>query len=277
MTALEPMCSFLSAASLSAASLDPEFVWTAALLAALAYSLRSARLLGLDRRVMYWAGVCAILGGLWGGHLLGLVVHGSDGEPLGWLRFWAGAKSYYGGLCGGALAGAVFLRLRRLSVVPYADAVVPAVALGYAIGRIGCFLNGDDYGTLSHLPWAVQYPEGTEAHAAHVARGLTDPAALWSLPIHPVQLYASLLGVSLFVFLARWRPSCVGSRFCAFAVMYGVARFAMEGLRGDFRAVLGPLSLPQVFSLVLGFVGIAVWVGLPRKRHSQQNLPLEVA
>lgn len=273
----EAMQAFLSTASRSVASLDPGFVWIAALLAALAYSLRSARLLGLNPRVMYWAGVCAILGGLWGGHLLGLVVHGSDGEPLAWLRFWAGAKSYYGGLLCGALAGGVLLRLRRLSLLPYADGVVPAVALGYAIGRIGCFLNGDDYGTLSHLPWAVQFPGGAEAYLAHVARGLIDPAALWSLPIHPVQLYASLLGVSLFVFLAHWRPDRAGSRFCAFAVMYGVARFAMEGLRGDFRAVLGPLSLPQVFSLVLGFVGIAVWVGLHRKRHSQQNPSLEVA
>lgn len=258
-------------------SLDPRLVWIAALLAALAYSLRSARLLGLNPRVMYWGGVFAILGGLWGGHLLGLVVHGSDGESLGWLRFWSGGKSYYGGLFGGALTGVVFLRFRRLSVLPYADALVPAVALGYAVGRIGCFLNGDDYGTVSHLPWAMHYPSGFEAHAAHVLYGWIEWSDPWSLPVHPVQLYASLLGVGLFVFLAGWQPGRLGSRFCAFAIMYGVARFAMEGLRGDFRAVLGPLSLPQVFSLVLGFVGIAVWVGLHWKRHSQQNPSLEVA
>ena len=133
---------------------------------------------------------------------------------------------------------------KNCRALAYADASMPAVALGYSIGRLGCFLNGDDYGTLSHMPWAVTYPPGTEVYADHLARGWITPAASSSLPIHPVQLYASLLGLCLFVLLADWRPQRIGSRSCAFLVLYGAARFCMEQwLRGDFRAVLG-LSLP---------------------------------
>src|ERR1035438_679405 len=83
------------------AGLDPGVVWAIALVVALAYSIRSGRLLGLDPRSMYWTGACAYLGGLWGGHLMGLAVHGWQGGPLGLLAFWDGAKSYYGGLLGG--------------------------------------------------------------------------------------------------------------------------------------------------------------------------------
>jgi phosphatidylglycerol:prolipoprotein diacylglycerol transferase len=154
---------------------------------------------------------------------------------------------------------------------------MPALALGYAIGRLGCFLNGDDYGTVSRVPWAVVYPSGTEAHADHVARGWISPGATWSLPVHPVQLYAALLGLCLFIWLANWRPMRAGSRFCAFVISYGVARFIMEWVRGDFRAVLGPLSLPQVFSLIFILVGMGAWIELiPRTSAAVRcHLPVE--
>lgn len=252
-----------SAASRYLTSLDPGLVWSVALLAALAYAVRSARRSGLDPHGMYWAVTCAIFGGLWGGHLLGLMVHGWQGGPLALLNFWQGGKSWYGGLLGGGLAGGLFFHYKKLPVLAYADASMPAVALGYSIGRLGCFLNGDDYGTLSQMPWAVTYPPGTEAYADHLARGWITPAAASSLPIHPVQLYASLLGLCLFVLLADWRPRRIGSRFCAFLVLYGAARFCMEQwLRGDFRAVLGPFSLPQIFSLLFVVAGAAIWFGV---------------
>ncbi len=233
-------------------------LWIAALLAGLAYSVRSARLSGLDVRAMYWAGVCAIVGGAWGSHTLVVLQDPSVGSGA-LLRVWTGGKSFYGGLGGGTLAALLYLRLRGLRLAAYADAGIPAVALGYAIGRIGCFINGDDYGTLSNLPWAVRFAAGTEAHAAHVARGWIGATDAWSLPVHPTQLYASLLGLFLFLTLTRWQSRRGGSRVCLFAVVYGTARFFMEWLRGDWQAALGPLSLPQLCSLILVSVGLIVW------------------
>ena len=186
---------------------------------ALAYYPRAAQRLGLDRRNAYWSGVSALFGGLWGGHLLGLYVHGGFGGPLDLFRIWEGGMSYYGGLVGGGLGGVVYLRHCRLSVLAYADASVPAVCLGYGIGRLGCFLNGDDYGGLAQAPWAVVYPPGSEAYLDHVAHGWITAGAPWSLPVHPAQLYASLLGFGMFAALANWRPRYRGNRLCLFVSM----------------------------------------------------------
>jgi phosphatidylglycerol:prolipoprotein diacylglycerol transferase len=252
----------LSFASRYQTSLDPGLVWSAGLMAAAAYAVRSARRSGLDPRAMYWAVASATLGGLFGGHLLDLFVHGWQG-PYSILEFWQGGKSWYGGLLAGGFAAGLYFHFRKLPVLAYADAGMPALALGYSIGRIGCFLNGDDYGTLSHVPWAVAYPPGTLAHSDHMARGWINSGATSSLPIHPVQLYASVLGLGLLLLLAHWRPRQVGSRFCAFLIVYGTARFCFEQwFRGDFRAVFGPFSLPQAFSVLFVMTGAAIWIGM---------------
>jgi phosphatidylglycerol:prolipoprotein diacylglycerol transferase len=256
---LASMMGLLSAASRYLASLDPGLVWSVALLVALMYAVRSARRSDLDPRKMYWAVVCAVLGGFFGGHLMNLFVHGWHGGPLAMFQFWQGGKSYYGGLIGGGIAGGLFFHYRKLPVLAYADAAMPALALGYAVGRLGCFLNGDDYGTLTRVAWSVVYPPGAEAYADHLARGWITAGAAWSLPIHPAQLYASLQGLCFFVLLANWHPKRPGMRLCTYTFGYGVARFFMEYFRGDFRAVLGPFSLPQFFSLLFVFLGVALW------------------
>lgn len=249
------------------ANLDPGFVWIAALLVAFAYALRSARLDALDPRGMYWAGVCALLGGLWVSHWTGLYVYGTGGDPLVALRFWTGGKTFFGALLGGACAGALFLHVLRLPILPYADAVAPAVALGYSIGRLGCFLNGDDFGTLTRVPWSVQYPPGTEAFAAHVTRGWIASSADWSLRVHPVQLYLALVGLTLFVLLTRARRSFPGSRAMLYFIVYGAARFSLEWLRGDFVPVFGPFSLWQLSSLLLIGAGVGMRIHVARQ-HS---------
>jgi phosphatidylglycerol:prolipoprotein diacylglycerol transferase len=252
----------LSSASRYQTSLDPGLVWSVGLVAAAAYAVRSARRTGLDPRSMYWAVVSAMLGGLFGGHLLDLFVHGWQG-PFSILEFWQGGKSWYGGLLGGGVAAGLYFHFRKLPVLAYSDAGMPALALGYSIGRIGCFLNGDDYGTLSHVPWAVVYPPSTPAYSDHMARGWINSGATSSLPIHPVQLYASGLGLVLFLLLTHWRPRKVGSRFCAFLIVYGTTRFCFEQwFRGDFRAVIGPFSLPQAFSVLFVMTGVATWMGM---------------
>ena len=249
-----------TAASRYLATRDPGLMWTVALLVALTYALRSARRSDLEPRNMYWAVVCSLLAGLWGAHLLSLLVHGWSGGPLALFQFVQGEKSLFGGLLLGGLVAGLYFHYRKLPVLDYADAAMPALALGYAIGRIGCFLNGDDYGTVSHARWAVVYPPGTEAYQAHLARGWISSSDAWSLPIHPVQLYSSLLGLAVFVVLVTWRPKWEGGRLCAYLILYGFGRFLLEYLRGDFRRVLGPFSLPQLFSLGFMLLGIGIWL-----------------
>ncbi|RSL17995.1 phosphatidylglycerol:prolipoprotein diacylglycerol transferase [Edaphobacter aggregans] len=244
----------------SLAGFDPSMVWAAGLLAASAHAVFSAWRAGLSTRAMYRAVVLSLLGGLWGANLLSLLVHGWEGGPLAAFAFVQGGKSLFGGLLLGGFAAVLYFHYRKLPMLAYADAGMLALTLGYAIGRIGCFLNGDDYGTLTHVHWAVVYPPGTEAYEAHLERGWISPGDAWSLPIHPVQLYASLLGLALFVVLVAWRPKWEGSRLCAYLIIYGVSRFFLEYLRGDFRRVLGTFSLPQLFSLCFISLGLVLWL-----------------
>ncbi len=252
---------------------DPGILWSASLLAALLFTLRTARREELDPPAMYWAGASAILFGLWGGYLLGFVYYGTDGRPWAWLRFWSGGRAEYGGLLAGMLAIATYLLIRKLPFLRYADAIVPAVALGAAIGRLGFFLNGDDFGTRSTLPWAVTFPPGTEAYADHLNRGWIVATAPLSLPVHPVQVYASLFALALFVFLSQLRPSRSGQRFAGFLVIYGAGRCLEQYLRGDFQPMLGPLSLTQLISLFLMAAGLGIVIH-PRLKHRSGQLAM---
>ncbi|HUB31531.1 MAG TPA: prolipoprotein diacylglyceryl transferase family protein [Bryobacteraceae bacterium] len=256
---------------------DPGLAWSLAMIVALAYAVHSARKAGLEPRSMYWAVVCALVGGLWGGHLMSLAVNGWDGGLLAVFQIGSGSKSLYGGLLLGGFSAWLCFRRRRLPVLAYADAAMPALALGYAVGRVGCFLNGDDYGALTRLPWAVVYPTSTEAYDAHFVRGWISPGAVWSLPVHPVQLYASLVSLLIFAILVSGRWKRPGSRLCLYLTLYGASRFFLEYLRGDFRAVLGPFSLPQLFSIAFVFAAGVLWVYTAGKAERAGRLQEAIA
>ena len=238
--------------------LDPGLLWILAALAGLACAVIVAGRDRLDPREMYGAGVACMLFGFWGSRLLGMLYYGTDGRPWAWLRFWSGGTAQYGAFLGGGAAMLLFLLLRRLPVLRYFDAVAPAVALAVSIGRIGCFLNGDDFGKLSRLPWAVRFPAGTEAYADHLARGWIAAGAAWSLPVHPIQLYETVVWLGLAALLVSWRPSRPGMRFACLAIAHGAGRFVEQFFRGDFQPVLGPFSLTQLLSVALVAVGMAI-------------------
>ena len=254
---------------------EPSYLWLACLLVALAWAVISATRLGLDSRVVYWTGVAGIALGLLGSHLLGLVVYDSDG--LSWWRVWVGGKAWYGGLIGGALGALVVLRLSGRPVLRYADAIAPAVMLGYAIGRIGCFFHGDDYGTPTSLPWAIRYGADTEALDGQVAQRLIDPQAALTVPIHPTQLYHSLFGLVLFVILSRIPAEPPGRRLGFLAAGYGIGRFFLEWVRGDFSPLALGLSLQQWISVGLIAIGAAILAGVTRARTAPGDAAVALA
>ena len=118
-------------------------------------------------------GVAGLAGGLLGAKLLWVVEHLGE-EPFTDLLFSRGGMSWFGGFAGGLLAGFWLMRRRGLPVIAVLAAATPALAIGHAIGRLGCFLVGDDYGRPSQLPWAVAFLDGV------------PPT---TVPVHPTQLY----------------------------------------------------------------------------------------
>lgn len=264
---------FLTDLVLRAAWLPPGLIWGAALIAGLACALRIARSRDLDESEMYWVGVSAIAGGLLGSHLLGLYVYRAvNGGPDVWWHVWEGGKSFYGGLGGAMVAIALYLRVRDLPALKYADVLAPATGLGYGVGRWACFLNGDDFGTPVKGWFSVSYGPDSEAFIMHVLAKRVLTSESFSLSVHPVQLYASVLGLVIFLVLRRERRT--GESVSLFLLLYGGGRFLLEFLRGDFAASVGPLSLHQVLSLALIAAGGALFFGVRTQLSSHGGVAL---
>jgi phosphatidylglycerol:prolipoprotein diacylglycerol transferase len=194
--------------------------------------------------LMFWAAV----GGLVGSRLWILV----DDPGLVLRSPWAVVSGsgfvWYGGLIGGTLAVSWLIRRETLSWLKVADCVAPALAIGHAIGRIGCQLAGDgDWGKVSDVPWAMAYPNAIIG---------------WDYPpgvrVHPTPVYEMLAYLAVFGILwsIRKRQHPDGTLFWLYLVLAATARFAVEFFRINSPVFLG-LTEAQLFSLVL--VGIGAW------------------
>lgn len=166
---------------------------------------------------------------------------------------------FLGGFVGGLTAGAILMRRYALPVLPTIDAIVPSLALGHAIGRIGCLLAGCCWGAQCDLPWAVTYTD--PAAAANVGTPL-------GVPVHPFPVYSSLFNLALWGMLELMfrRPHPPGRIFAIYLGVYGLGRFLLEYTRGDAsRGFLfgGALSTSQAISIgmIVAAVALAVWAG----------------
>jgi phosphatidylglycerol:prolipoprotein diacylglycerol transferase len=191
------------------------------------------------------AAVSGLIGGLVGAKLLWTMEFLGQ-QPLSDLLFSRGGLSWFGGFLGGVGTGVWMLRRRHVPLVPALAAAAPALAIGHAIGRIGCFLVGDDYGRPSNLPWAVAFPQGLPPTEA---------------PVHPTQLYeAAALGVIAWM-LMRWRHGGVAhtvvlGRYFALA---GATRFLIEFIRVNVR-IAGPFTVAHLLSFAVFTTGIVLIV-----------------
>jgi len=224
----------------------------AAYLAALGWMVRGARRQGFDADAFTSLGMWAIVGALVGAKALLIVRSAGDyvATPSDLLSpsVLSSAGDFYGGFIGGLIASAIFFwRHRDVPFRRAADICAPAIALGQAIGRIGCFMAGDDYGRPTTAPWAVTF---TDPAAAQIG------GAPLGIPLHPVQLYEAAVCLALFgflVWLARRRHRD-GDIILAYTVLYAIARFVLEFFRGDAdRGFVfgGLLSTSQAIALAM--------------------------
>lgn len=227
--------------------------WYVAVAIVLAAAAWQADRQGLDPWAMYLAGLLGFGGALLlGGGFASLVSAGHTHEA-------SQGRGAIGALLGAALGAWLILKIRGVHFWSYVDAAAPAVALGYAVYRIGCFLNGCCFGTETDLPWAVTFGVNSEAFSVQVEAGLIAPDALHTLPAHPTQLYHALLGIVVFLLLLRMKADVPGKRVAAALMLYGAGRFVIEFFRGDAIPVLGALDANHIAALVMLVVGIALW------------------
>jgi phosphatidylglycerol:prolipoprotein diacylglycerol transferase len=196
------------------------------------------------------AAIAGLFGGLAGAKLLYVAEHAST-QPVWSLLTDRGGMSWFGGFIGGLLAGFVTIRVKRWPLVPVLAAATPGLAVGQLLGRIGCFLVGDDYGTPTTLPWGVAFPQGLPP---------TD------VPVHPTQLYeVAFLGI-LTRLLIRWGrnrvpDTIVLGRYFALA---GAFRFLLEFVRVNVR-VAGPLTVAHLFALAVTLLGVGILLAVRLK------------
>ena len=206
-------------------------------------------------------------GGLWAfiGALVGAKVFWilQYSEPkLLWRAFflWEGGLVYYGGLIGGALAAFAYITVHKLPIRRSADVCAIYLALGQAITRVGCFLNGCCWGIETDVPWALTFPKNSYAYKHQIEAGIIDHTAVHANPVHPTQLYMVIGLIAIFALLevAYGRRHFDGAIALLYCFAYGILRFIVEFYRGDSaRSVFG-MTVSQVISLGLLILPVVV-------------------
>ncbi len=198
-------------------------------------------------------------------------------------------NSITGGLIGGMIGGYLFTKRKRLNYFEYFSLVSPGLLVGQAVGRIGCFLNGDAHGIATNSVFGVQFPRyGTSLPAFEKEYGVSSPAWQWSYenglvdkassvsaPLHPTQLYEMLgdfilLGIVLWVFHKIWKSDKKSPLiFFIHTGGYALLRFSLEFIRGDREFVtFANMSNLQLVLLAYGLFTIGYSIRYFYRRSS---------
>ena len=216
--------------------------------------------------IYMWTAVWSIIGA----RILYVITEWQEfANPLDIFLLNKGGLVAYGGMIGGFLASWYGCHKRKIHLLRWADVAAPSVVMGTAITRIGCLLFGCDYGRRADVPWAIRFPKDAPAWQDHLAHFGLDKGASWSFPVHPTQIYESLVGLALFgllMYLRRVRKFS-GEVFLGWVLGYGLLRSFIEIYRGDEdRGSVGPLSTSQFIGL-LSVVAGAVLLGFLLKKY----------
>ena len=209
--------------------------------------------------------VWAALAGLLGAKLLLIALDPASFLRRPWEVLFQGGV-FYGGLIAAVLTAYLLARRRGFDPHALGDAAAPALAIGHALGRIGCFLAGCCWGSACDLPWGVVYSHPDAAATAGIV-----PAGT---PVHPVQLYeaAGNFGLAALAFALLWRRRFVGQVWWSYVLGYALLRFSVEELRGDERGeVLGGLFSTSQGIALLGALAAFVILYLRSSRPSART------
>ena len=210
--------------------------------------------------LVFWAA----LGGVLGAKIYHLIENLDQviADPSGMI-FSGSGLVFLGGLIGGTISVSIILYKNKLPWLVFADIVAPLLILGYGIGRIGCFLVGDDYGIPTKLPWGLSFPDGLPPSTTYVFENYFpwidiskfDPGIL---KVHPTQIYESLICIILFFYLykSRLKIKVVGSLFFTYLILAGIERFFIEFIRTNEKYFLGIFSGAQIISVFMISIGL---------------------
>lgn len=199
-------------------------------------------------------------------------------NPLGTLFSRAGLV-WYGGLTGGAIGVILMARREGLAIPVVADVAALAIPIAYAVGRVGCFLVGDDYGRPTDAWMGMAFRDGSPPSTAGNLRayfGVDVPESIpdWQvMQVHPTQLYE--VGIMLLIFAFLWRirrhPHQPGWLFMTYLGLAGMERLFVEFFRAKDDRFFGPLTLAQLISILLILGGTAGALALRRSLQTARS------
>ncbi|HEY5893336.1 MAG TPA: prolipoprotein diacylglyceryl transferase [Chthoniobacterales bacterium] len=217
-------------------------------------------------------------------------------DPLTFFKVWEGGMASHGGIIGLFFYTLWYSWRHKVSWTNIGDNLVVVAPIGLFFGRIANFINGELYGRIAHVPWAVQFPKeledpqigydllpqlGSDAPETIVSAARTDPALREKLgqvlnPRHPSQIYEALLeGALLFVilWLIRTRTKAPnGVLTGVFFIMYALLRIFAEQFREPDASLFGPFTRGQFYSIFMVLIGavFVIW-GLSRKGKTSRR------
>jgi phosphatidylglycerol:prolipoprotein diacylglycerol transferase len=233
-----------------------KIIYVAAILVVMWFFVRRCQSVNLSPYHALSACIYSIICGILGARLFYLILHleKTINQPLKILNIGGGTVSWGAYLCG-IMAFITYFYLKKLPVMPYLDAMFSVFGLGPFIGRWACFLNGCCFGTITSLPWGVQFPRPSSAFSLHLNSGLIEQTATLSLAIHPVQIYSSLASLTIFIMVSIfWNKyrKINGATFCFYLLLYCSVRFFIEFFRGDAqRFDFLNLTLSQIICILI--------------------------
>ncbi|MCX6710301.1 MAG: prolipoprotein diacylglyceryl transferase [Candidatus Woesearchaeota archaeon] len=216
---------------------------------------------GIDENILLEALSYMVLAGLAGARIAHILMHDTlfyIQNPFEIIALWHGGLAAHGAFIGGALALFLYCRKKKISFYKIADIVVIPLALGLAFGRIANFINGELYGRITSVPWAVKFP-GAEGFR------------------HPSQLYESAKNFIVFLLLicltkynSKKRRFKDGFIFWCFILSYSVLRFIVEFFREPDISFLG-LNLGQITSIILIIASIPFLISLSKSNPKKEK------
>lgn len=237
-----------------------------AFLVALSLIARLARRAGLNSDLVVNLGILCGISAIVGAKVMMFLVDipyyaRNPGEIFSMASLQAGGV-FYGGLIAALIAATVYIRRHHLPPLLTADVFAPGIALGHAIGRLGCFSAGCCWGRPTRLPWGVTFTSPVASQTVGVPLGI---------PLHPTQLYESAAEFIIFGIL-YWRIGKpgrpAGAIISLYLILYSTARFLVEFVRdhpGEPNPFGGPLNTSQCISLALAALGAAFFVHQRRR------------
>ncbi len=222
---------------------------------------------GMDEELAGDVLMGAIIGGIVGAKVYYVLLNWPQTvqDPFGMLFSRAGLV-WYGGFIGGAIGVSLAIHRRKAPVPVLADVCAPALALAYAVGRMGCLLVGDDYGRPTDSWVGIAFPKGSPPSTAGNLRRMFGVSIPESVPdtavlaVHPTQLYE--IGMSLLIFAILWRlrrePWKAGRLFSLWLALAGLERLIVEFFRAKDDRFFGFLTLAQLISI--GLIVLGTWL-----------------